>query len=46
VTFRLDFLKMHGMSALVVPLVFPFIGKKDIRARMQLLKTKVEASGS
>jgi uncharacterized protein YndB with AHSA1/START domain len=44
VTFRLDFLKMNGMSALMVPVVFPLIGKKDIRARMALLKTRVEAS--
>jgi len=44
VTFRLDFLKLKGMSALLVPLAFPLIGKKDIRARMRLLKARVEAS--
>ena len=44
VTFRLDFLNMKGMAAFMVPLVFPLIGKKDIRARMGLLKTRVEAS--
>ncbi len=46
VTFRLDFQEMHGMAALAVPIVFPLIGKRDIRARMQLLKTRVEASAS
>ena len=45
VTFRLDFLKVNGMAALAVPLLFPLVGKKDIRARMQMLKTRVEASG-
>lgn len=44
VTFRLDFLNMHGMSALMLPVLFPLIGKKDIRARMALLKSKVESS--
>lgn len=44
VSFRLDFVKMNGMAAFVVPVLFPLIGKKDIRTRMDLLKTKVEAS--
>jgi len=43
VTFRLDFVKLNGMAAFAVPVVFPLIGKKDIRARMGLLKSKVEA---
>ena len=44
VTFRLDFMNMKGMAALVVPMLFPLIGKKDLRARMGLLKARVEAS--
>jgi uncharacterized protein YndB with AHSA1/START domain len=44
VTFRLDFEEMHGMSALMVPVIFPLVGKRQIRARMALLKTTVESS--
>jgi uncharacterized protein YndB with AHSA1/START domain len=43
VTFRLVFPPMKGFSALLVPVLFPLVGKKDIRKRMQLLKGKVEA---
>jgi uncharacterized protein YndB with AHSA1/START domain len=44
VTFRLDFVEMNGMAAFMVPVVFPLVGKRDIRARMALLKARVEAS--
>jgi len=44
VTFRLDFVDMKGMAAFAVPMLFPLIGKKDLRTRMGLLKAKVEAS--
>lgn len=44
VTFHLVFEKLNGMAALMAPIVFPLIGKKDIRARMKLLKAKVEGS--
>jgi uncharacterized protein YndB with AHSA1/START domain len=44
VTLRLEFVQMHGMAALLLPLVFPLVGKKVGRARMALLKEKVEAS--
>lgn len=44
VTFRLDFEKLNGMAVFAVPVVFPLIGKKDIRNRMGLLKAKVETS--
>jgi uncharacterized protein YndB with AHSA1/START domain len=44
VTLRLEFLKMHGMAAVMIPLLFPLLGKRDLRARMELLKTKVESS--
>jgi uncharacterized protein YndB with AHSA1/START domain len=41
---RLDFEEMHGPSALMAPVVFPLVGKRQIRARMALLKSVVEAS--
>lgn len=43
VTFRLDFGKMNGMARFAVPVLFPLVGKKDIRARMRMLKAKAEA---
>jgi len=45
VTHTLTFLKVNGMAAVMVPMIFPLVGKADIRKRMQLLKEKVEASG-
>jgi hypothetical protein len=44
VTLRLDFVNMKGMAAFAVPMLFPLIGKKDLRPRMCLLKAKAEAS--
>jgi uncharacterized protein YndB with AHSA1/START domain len=44
VTHRLEFLKMHGLAALMVPIIFPLSGKPDIRKRLALLKSTVEAS--
>lgn len=32
------------MSALLAPVLFPLVGKKEIRGRMALLKSTVEAS--
>jgi uncharacterized protein YndB with AHSA1/START domain len=43
VTLRLDFVEMHGVAALLLPVVFPLVGKKDGRARMAMLKQRVEA---
>ena len=43
VTFQLVFPPLSGMAALMVPVLFPFIGKVDIRKRGALLKNKVEA---
>ena len=43
VTYTLVFPPMKGLAALLVPLLFPLVGKADIRKRMQLLKEKVEA---
>ena len=45
VTFLIVFPQMKGMSALMVPILFPLVGMSDIRKRMQLLKTTVESSG-
>jgi uncharacterized protein YndB with AHSA1/START domain len=44
VTLRLEFVQMHGIAALLLPVIFPLVGKKDLRARMAMLKSKVEAS--
>src|SRR5581483_253335 len=46
VTFHLVFEKLNGMAGLMAPVFFPLVGKKDVRARMQLLKAKVEGSPS
>ena len=46
VTFRLVFPPMKGISAVLVPVLFPLVGKPDIRKRMNLLKNKVEAGTS
>jgi uncharacterized protein YndB with AHSA1/START domain len=44
VTFKLVFPKMKGMSAILVPILFPLVGKADIRKRMGKLKARAEAS--
>ena len=44
VSHRLDFEEMHGPSALMAPVLFPLVGKRQIRARMALLKNVVESS--
>jgi hypothetical protein len=38
--------KMRGVAAMMVPIIFPLLGKKDLRARMAMLKQKVEAPSS
>jgi uncharacterized protein YndB with AHSA1/START domain len=45
VTFHIEFPKMKGVSAVMVPLLFPIVAKPDFRKRMGLLKQKVEAAG-
>lgn len=45
VTYRLVFPPLKGMAAVMVPVLFPLVGKADIRKRMGLLKAKVEAAG-
>ena len=44
VTHRLDFEEMHGPAALMAPVLFPLLGKRQIRARMAMLKSVVESS--
>jgi uncharacterized protein YndB with AHSA1/START domain len=46
VTLRLEFVQMRGMASLLLPLIFPLVGKKDQRARMAMLKEKVETSSA
>lgn len=45
VSYRLEFPSMKGLAGLAVPLLFPLVGKPDIRKRMKLLKERVESSG-
>jgi uncharacterized protein YndB with AHSA1/START domain len=45
VTHTLTFLKTHGVASVMVPMIFPLVGKADIRKRMQLLKAKAEGTG-
>jgi uncharacterized protein YndB with AHSA1/START domain len=42
VVYQLVFPKMTGMNGLVVPILFPLVGKPQIRKRMKMLKTAVE----
>jgi uncharacterized protein YndB with AHSA1/START domain len=44
VTYTLVFPTMTGLNAIMVPILFPLVGKADIRKRMSLLKAKVEAT--
>ena len=44
VTYKLVFPPMKGIAALLVPVLFPIVGKADIRKRMKLLKAKVESA--
>jgi uncharacterized protein YndB with AHSA1/START domain len=46
VTYRLVFPPMKGMAAILVPVLFPLVGKPDIRKRMKLLKARVESSAA
>jgi len=42
VTYELVFPPLKGMAAVMVPVLFPLVGKPEIRKRMGLLKAKVE----
>ena len=43
VAFTLTFPKMHGVAAVAAPILFPLVGKADIRKRLAMLKQKVES---
>jgi hypothetical protein len=43
VAFTLTFPKMHGVAAVMAPILFPLTGKRDIQARMTKLKQTVES---
>ena len=44
VSHTLVFPPLKGLPAMVVPILFPLVGKKDMAKRLQLLKAKVESS--
>lgn len=46
VMFEIVFPPLKGMAALMVPVLFPLVGKPDIRKRMNLLKAKVESASA
>jgi uncharacterized protein YndB with AHSA1/START domain len=43
-TWTLAFPPLKGAPALAVPILFPLVGKRDMRKRLQLLKAKVEST--
>lgn len=43
-SYTLVFPPLKGAAAMMVPILFPLVGKKDIRKRLQLLKAKVESA--
>lgn len=43
VSFHIVFPPMKGVSAVLVPMLFPIVAKPDFKKRMNLLKAKVEA---
>ena len=45
VSFQLTFPPMKGMAKFLVPILFPTVGKGDMRKRMALLKATVESTG-
>jgi hypothetical protein len=44
VTHRVEFVKMRGLAAVLLPPVFALSGKPQGRKRMEVLKRKVEGS--
>lgn len=44
VTFHIVFPPMKGMAAVLVPVLFPIVGKADIKKRMGMLKSSVESA--
>jgi uncharacterized protein YndB with AHSA1/START domain len=43
VTLTLTFPKLHGVAAVMGPILYPLVGKPDLRKRMALLKQAVES---
>ena len=43
VAFTVTFPKLHGLDALMTPIVFPLLGKPNILKRLAMLKDTVEA---
>lgn len=43
-THSLQFPPLKGMSAVMLPILFPLVGKPQVRKRMQMLKAKAEAA--
>ena len=44
VTHRIEFVKMHGLAAVLLPPIFALSGKRQSRRRMGVLKQKIEGS--
>ena len=44
VSHTLVFPPLKGAPAMAVPILFPLVGKRDMRKRLQLLKAKVEST--
>jgi uncharacterized protein YndB with AHSA1/START domain len=44
VALDLRFPELHGLTAVMAPMLFPLVGKRDLRKRMALLKRTVEAA--
>jgi len=44
VTFDITFPDMKGMAGVMLPILFPLVGKPTLKKRMDMLKAKVEAS--
>ena len=45
VTYHIAFPRMKGAAAILLPILFPLVGKADLRKRLQLLKQRVETEG-
>jgi uncharacterized protein YndB with AHSA1/START domain len=46
VSYTVTFPKMHGIAAVLAPIVFPLAGKSDVRKRLEMLRRKVEATAN
>ena len=46
VEYRMHFPKVSGVSAILLPVLFPLVGKPKIRERMKMLKSLVETGAA